>query len=78
MDHHCPWLGGVCVGYANTKFFLLFLLYTGALAFFVCVATFIEITHYVARDPKVSAQQGDLGAKKVSAKSFTAALAELC
>ncbi|KAG0149103.1 hypothetical protein CROQUDRAFT_669388 [Cronartium quercuum f. sp. fusiforme G11] len=28
MDHHCPWLGGRCVGLHNQKYFVLFLIWT--------------------------------------------------
>jgi len=47
MDHHCPWLGGGCVGWANYKFFLLALLYTGLLGAFLAVVLFRELVNFV-------------------------------
>ncbi|KDE07225.1 hypothetical protein MVLG_02448 [Microbotryum lychnidis-dioicae p1A1 Lamole] len=48
MDHHCPWLGGGCVGWANHKFFLLFLLYSSALGIWVSATTMKELVDFVA------------------------------
>lgn len=39
MDHHCPWLGGRCVGLHNYHSFLLFLLYTTLLCIYVTIFT---------------------------------------
>ncbi|ORY76253.1 DHHC palmitoyltransferase-domain-containing protein [Leucosporidium creatinivorum] len=50
MDHHCPWLGGGC-GWANYKFFLLFLWYSGALGLFVAATTLLELIAFVSEDP---------------------------
>ncbi|GAA5875042.1 hypothetical protein JCM16303_004992 [Sporobolomyces ruberrimus] len=51
MDHHCPWLGGGCAGYATYKFFLQFLLYTGALGIYIAVVCFYFLINYTSNEP---------------------------
>ncbi|GAA5958588.1 hypothetical protein JCM3765_006682 [Sporobolomyces pararoseus] len=51
MDHHCPWLGGGCAGYANYKFFVQFLLYTGALGIYISFVCFYSLINYTSNEP---------------------------
>ena len=41
MDHHCPWINN-CVGMLNTKYFVLFLLYTFIYCAFAFACTLIS------------------------------------
>ncbi|GAA5930042.1 DHHC family palmitoyltransferase [Sporobolomyces koalae] len=51
MDHHCPWLGGGCVGFANYKFFLQFLMYVGALGIYISAVCFYSLVNYTSNEP---------------------------
>lgn len=46
LDHYCPALG-TCIGYANLKSFILFLLYTGIESTFVSVSSGIELNRFI-------------------------------
>lgn len=45
MDHHCPWLCN-CIGYANKKYFILFLTYAWLGCLDITLTAFNDIFNY--------------------------------
>ncbi|EGG13166.1 uncharacterized protein MELLADRAFT_76255 [Melampsora larici-populina 98AG31] len=57
MDHHCPWLGGRCVGLHNHKYFVLFLVWTSITAIICGFAALQGLTEFVTVNSHLSEDQ---------------------
>ncbi|CAH7677056.1 DHHC palmitoyltransferase-domain-containing protein [Phakopsora pachyrhizi] len=47
MDHHCPWLGGRCVGLKNHKYFVLFLVWSSTTSIISAIGSLRGLMDYV-------------------------------
>ncbi|KAH9810869.1 DHHC palmitoyltransferase-domain-containing protein [Melampsora americana] len=57
MDHHCPWLGGRCVGLHNHKYFVLFLVWTSITSIICGFAALQGLSEFVTINSHLSEDQ---------------------